>query len=282
MRAYFDTNIVNHIHDYDGITPPEVVTLLNFANAGTLLVAGASAVAEELMQTAAKNPQRARSLGVLYGLFIERRHLLEEPLPLVMAAVRAYAAGEPVSPPFRPVSEDEIQTFLLLTACCAPATLIDSVVVETSGRVETERRRMKTLAPQGQAYVRERLAATGVAAPSLEDLWADYGTHYAAAWAKRAGLLDECDRRGLDGLLEYPTVRAAVGFEVVQMYEQLIQGRRPDRSDWYDFQHSVCAAASGSVLITDEERLRHRVAAIPGRPVEALSLAELAGYLTSP
>lgn len=132
MRAYFDTNIVNHIHDYDGITPPEVVALLNFANAGTLRVAGASAVAEELMQTAAKNPQRARSLGTLYGLFIERGHLLQEPLPLVMAAVRAHASGKPISPPFRAVSEDEIQTFLLLTACCAPATLIDAVVVETS------------------------------------------------------------------------------------------------------------------------------------------------------
>jgi hypothetical protein len=281
MRAYFDTNVVNNIHDFDGISPPEAAAILSFASAGTLLVAASHAVAEELMQTAAKNPQRATSLGVLYGQLIEGDRILDGPLPLILAAVRAYASGEPEPTPFKAASEDEMLTFRLLTACLAPPPLIESVLREVSDRVEAERQRMRVLAPAGQAYVSEELAA-GAPQPSLEDLWSDYGKHYAANWAERASLLAECEEPGLDGLLDSPTVRAAVGFQVVQMHEQLIKGRRPDRGDWYDFQHVVCAAASRSILITNEKRLRERVSGIPGRPVDVLTLAELTALLTSP
>jgi hypothetical protein len=109
---------------------------------------------------------------------------------------------------------------------------------------------------------------------TFERYWKEAAVRFAEDSAQRVGVLDECRARGIEGLLEIPAVRMAVGAALslifAQAREKSAQAPRPQ--DSRDLQHAVMAASRATVFVTDDGKLLRTVKRVPMKHFEALRL----------
>jgi len=81
--------------------------------------------------------------------------------------------------------------------------------------------------------------------------------------AEKAGYLDGCQKRGLEGLLKIPSLNVATRGPASLTYANTYLGRLPQQGDSADMQHAMIASAVGT-LITETyvcaRRLNERTA----------------------
>ncbi len=100
----------------------------------------------------------------------------------------------------------------------------------------------------------------GGAKARFMDVWGANATKLAEGFAERAGVLSECQSRGLEGLLELRPVRLAVG-AALSLFCRMADGREPKGSDGYDLWHATVASAA-DVFVTRDERLAKLLAPV--------------------
>jgi len=99
--------------------------------------------------------------------------------------------------------------------------------------------------------------------------------------AQRAGVLDECRTRGIESLLEIPSVRMAVGSALSLIFAQAREksAQAPRRQDSRDLQHAVMAASRATVFVTDDGKLLRTIKRVPMTNFEAVRLPEFLARL---
>jgi hypothetical protein len=98
----------------------------------------------------------------------------------------------------------------------------------------------------------------------------------AESFAQRAGVLEACKQRGIEGLLRIKSVRMGVGAALSLIYEQMFEGWSPKISDSRDLQHAVSAAAVAQTFVTNDKRLRDSLSRIP---IDGFTVIDLQGFL---
>ena len=99
--------------------------------------------------------------------------------------------------------------------------------------------------------------------------------HMAGGWADYFSVGRECRERGLDKLVELPTVRVAVGY-IFYKWKAGLPEKGPQkvkRNDYYDFRHAIHAGAIGT-LVTDDKKLTEAMKQIPGHSIQVYTLEE--------
>src|SRR5262249_41770907 len=86
---------------------------------------------------------------------------------------------------------------------------------------------------------------------------------WAEDYAAPTGVLGECRKRGLEGLLRVRAVRLVVGMTLSLIYSQVFEGRAPKYSDGYDLWHAIQASTS-DVFVTRADRFFGHLNRIPG------------------
>lgn len=96
----------------------------------------------------------------------------------------------------------------------------------------------------------------------------------AAAFAQRAGVLEGCRDRGIDGLLEIRSIRSAIGSALAYSYHQRSGTRMPTLRDPIDYLQAPAAAATAEVFVSDDGRLRDALSRVEMDNFGIMNLAE--------
>lgn len=92
--------------------------------------------------------------------------------------------------------------------------------------------------------------------------------------AEKAGHLEDCQERGLEGLLEIRSLNVATRAQVSLTYANTFLGRLAQQGDSADMQHALIASAVGT-LITEDIRLRKALKRANSPHLTVMNLQEL-------
>lgn len=110
--------------------------------------------------------------------------------------------------------------------------------------------------------------------PTFEAHYQANGIEFVRMVARQANQLVPCEARGLQGLLEVPSVNAVVGAQLSLNYANTYRGRLQQQGDRYDVQHVQLAATVGT-LVTGDVGLIKVVRRMNSQSVKAISLDDL-------
>ncbi|MBS1810095.1 MAG: hypothetical protein JST84_18180 [Acidobacteria bacterium] len=108
--------------------------------------------------------------------------------------------------------------------------------------------------------------------------WKTLSRAFVESQAQFFGILKECEKRGLDGLLELPAVRVYIGYSVSSHYSKFKLGEKFTRGDSRDHHHSVQATAA-SIFVTHDVRLVKILERIPNLPYYVTDLDGLVRWI---
>jgi len=101
----------------------------------------------------------------------------------------------------------------------------------------------------------------------------------ARDFAARFNVLKECEQRGLDNLLNLPTVRLTIGYTLHWWYMRIIQKTTNiEISSTMDSRHAICAGAVGNI-VTNDKKLQATIKHIPDHNVTVWSLQEFVDHI---
>lgn len=106
----------------------------------------------------------------------------------------------------------------------------------------------------------------------FQHFWERQAESWAERFADRSGVLAECKKRGIQGLLEIRSVRMAVGIIIAHLYNYIIEKKKPERSDFPDWLHASAAAAITDRFVCHDKRLRRLCGFAPLDDFQALRL----------
>jgi hypothetical protein len=98
----------------------------------------------------------------------------------------------------------------------------------------------------------------------------------ARHFAKRTGVLELCERRGIEGLLrEARSVKMAAGISLSLAYAVMFEKAEPQIGDSRDQQHATMAAARAEIFVSNDRRLNRLIGRVPVDGFASVSLSEV-------
>jgi hypothetical protein len=92
--------------------------------------------------------------------------------------------------------------------------------------------------------------------------------------AQRAGVLDACRERGIEGLLKVRSVGAAVGTALSLAYGETFEGWVNTSDDSVDVLHVPAAAATAEIFVTNNQRMHLAIGRLAFDGLRVMNLAE--------
>lgn len=260
MNIYFDTNVF--IHSYERnyeITPNILQELREAVESGKVTILLSVYNLEEVLQYLRSSQADAISkIGHLLDL-TDREKIIKPADRLVPDVIRSYAFDGPISIPYIQIGAE---TAAKLQALRNPneTTLgeLSSILEETRNQIEEFK------AGVIDANKQTLLAKKNLIHGNLpfNVFFEKTAPHWAEVLADRAGVLTECKKRGIDGLLKLKTVGMAVGVNLSYVYALTFEKCNPKDSDSRDILHAIAATAA-DIFVSHDKRLRRLIARIP-------------------
>jgi hypothetical protein len=121
-----------------------------------------------------------------------------------------------------------------------------------------QRRNLMTVEPGKPS----RIELAPDARRSFREYFEAHAVWFARDLAERAGVLPAVQSRGVNDLLDLPSVRMAVGASLSLPYSQIIENQAPRIGDSRDVHHAI-AASVAEVFVTHDGPLAERLRQIP-------------------
>ena len=281
--VYLDTNVFGHLYDQtDGITQDVVeqlksvvadekvsivLSLLNFEEVLAILGPRGRNV-----EQAAKRMQFVLELADLHKI-------VKQPMDLLTDDIYAYACTGMEADPFLSDSkvatvQNNIQEFLRDFSMENIVQLL-SIIHDTKNHREAFQLGMQKGKVEFLPKYKKLKAQGKAEKPPFEEFLARQSEGIAEAFAKKVGLLEACQEKGIPGLLDRPSVKMSVGITLSHLYSQWFEKHQPQKSDSQDILHATAAAATTKTFITHDERLRKHVLRVSLDDFQAKSLNDL-------
>ncbi len=192
--------------------------------------------------------------------------------------IRSYATDSTYVSPF---SELEPHAELAIRNLCNPdrSTLaeIQAIVEE----VRSDKEKFKKFLEDGRNNLLPHAHQIGARAYKFERYWELNSGWLAESLAERAGVLEECRKRGMEGLLKVKSVRLAVGANLSLLYSHHFEGVQPKPGDSRDILHAVLAS-SADILVTQDGNFAKALQRIPIEGFRVLDIRSLLNVLGDP
>jgi hypothetical protein len=253
MIAYLDTTVFDHLYRKVGCTSADIAELRKSVYGRDLSITLGIHVLEEMLLNRRASPQELVARVKLTLSLASIRRLVKPCDQLLADDIRSYAAN---GAPARPFVDAQIQNAITHGI----SELIESDGEEFSEEIaevlaDTTRRR-KRFAQSINATLNEILSSIETVGIPFDDYFKLIAPRMAAAFAQRAGVLEGCCDRGIEGLLEIRSVRSACGIALSYSYDQSVKHRTPAMVDPIDYLQAPAAAATAEVFVSDDSRLR--------------------------
>jgi hypothetical protein len=111
--------------------------------------------------------------------------------------------------------------------------------------------------------------------PSFEQYLANQQEKLARDFARRVGVQDECERRGIAQFLRIKSIKMTAGLGLSFMFRVAVEGKAPKRGASRNLQHLVAAAAAADTFVTHDDELAFIVRRVPMNGFQVTTLREL-------
>jgi hypothetical protein len=273
MIAYLDTNAFDHLYKRIGCTSADIAELRKAIYGRGLSMPIGIHVLEEILLNRRSSPQELAARVKLTLSLASIRRMVKPCDQLIADDIRSYAA---TGQPDRPLVGVQIQNAITQGV----AELIESDGEDFSEEIadaleDTRQRKERFL--QSMRVAQQQLAALVESLPARIS-FADYFQRTAGAtaerFAHRAGVLDACRERGIPGLLNIRSVRAAVGIALSFAYGRTFEGWADGSVDSIDLLHVPSAAATAEIFVTNDSLLRTAMERVALNDLRVMNLTE--------
>ena len=265
--VYFDTSVFNHIQKH-WISSEDRIQLFSAIESGKLSVPLSQLCLEEAFCTYETDPKVAKEIILHILSLSDWRKLLKHPKDHLVNDITCYAHAQKNILPY----ENNDGNLQYLPSLLGPTPhyrdLIKDIKEEKDNfRASIERAREKVL-PIASQY-------KGKTSPSFTIYWDGLSEKFAEDLAERTGLLEECRKRGIKGLLEVRSVRLHVGASLSYIYSLNHEKTEPHLGDSRDLLHAVSAAAVETFVTGDATlaRILNRI------PIDGLQVLKIQDFL---
>jgi hypothetical protein len=271
MIAYLDTNVFDHLYKKVGCNSADIVDLRKAIYGRDLSIILGIHVLEEILLNRRASPQELVARVKLTLSLASIRRLVKPCDQLLADDIRSYAANGVAA---RPFVDAQIQNAITQGI----GELIESDGEEfseelTEALADTTRRKERFVQGMNATLVEILLSIETVDIP-FDDYFKLTAPLMAAAFAQRAGVLEGCRDRGIDGLLEIRSIRSAIGSALAYSYHQRSGTRMPTLRDPIDYLQAPAAAATAEVFVSDDGRLRDALSRVEMDNFGIMNLAE--------
>lgn len=269
--AYFDTNVFDHIHKRIGVTESDLTKLRSLIMSGRLSVLLSILNLEETVSLLNSYPELAIAELQLILCLTDWQKLLKPPNLLLSDDIKSYARGEVPCQPFIEDSVIQLNLHRLLNPSQQDITELLEVMRVTQKQKEDFKARMRE-ARESVLFQAKKLKGLRT---NFDNYWARLSDKFAEGLAEHEGVLNECKKRGIIGLLEIKSVKLWAGASLSLTYAQTFEGRAPKMGDSRDIMHVVLASAA-HLFVTHDEGLAKSLVRIP---IQGFDVVDLRGLL---
>jgi len=279
MIAYLDTNVFDHLHKKIGCTSADIANLRKAIYGRQLSVPLSIHTLEEIMLVGKVRPEWMVAQVKLTLSIASFRRLVKPCDQLLADDIRAYAARGEADRPYLGADIQNVISAGISELVETDGEELDEEMVEALKEMRRRKERFRAGMRKSQEET-EQIAKSMSGQVTFEQYLELAAPGVAETFAQRAGVLEACKQRGIEGLLEIKSVRMSVGAALSLIYGQAFEGWSPKLGDSADLLHAASAAAVADVFVTDDQRLRQALARVPFDGFEVIDLPGFLARLT--
>jgi len=264
--AYLDANVYNDI-ERKAVPVDDVEATRAARNSGALIIRlGICDLEESALAVWEKDlPLALRRLAIMREL-AGFDNLLKQPSDVLDMAIRVYATGGLQPSPLLPPAQ-RLDIANRIAEGIGNPTAFAPVVKDIIRGIEEQKESTRRMLADGQErsliQLKEKFGRRDLRKLSFEEFFEVAALGWAEDFARSLGLADACRERGLDKMLEVPTVRLTVGKVLSLIHALTVAERKPRGSDAYDVWHAI-QASTADVFVTNDDRFHEHMTRIPG------------------
>jgi hypothetical protein len=198
--------------------------------------------------------------------------MIEEHTKIVKNDIRSYARRERFQSQFRSAYPELKPVFQVRDLPGLIEVAEENRNHNREFRDDMRGRFLEFIAPLAQPRIANREV------PTFEEYFEATYRGVLEIMATKAGYLEGCQERGLEGLMEIPSLNVATRAPASLHYANTYLGRLPQQGDSADLQHALIASAVGT-LITEDKGLRKALKRANSPYLTFTSLQELLNTL---
>ncbi len=272
---YFDTNVYSHIYNRVGVTDEQIAKLYPAVRADKIRILTSSVVVEETISALLSAEKEALARLKLIRKLAKRKRIIKFHPNLLEDDIRSFAHGGKLrshfmAPPprFTQVFVDHGENHL---------HILRQIANETQKQIQAFRNEMnqkynQLLRPLAAQIIRQNQQQ------SFADYWNELSVPFAEQLADKAGVLPDCQARGMNRLLEVRSVKLATLAQLSLGYANTYERGAVERGDSRDMQHAVLASGTRT-FVTDDPRLGRVLTRILIPDFEVINLPTLLSRL---
>jgi len=277
LLAYFDTNVFDHLHKKtDGVTEADERALRAAVLSRQLTIIVGHINILEILAALRRNPKIVGPELSLIASFADWDYFVRFHSAILEDDIRHFAYnGERANTAFEN-ERTAAQIKYLVRRVTSDPLHTDELGVVLKENSEQKRAFVEGVRKSRADTDRELEALVEQDdVPSFEQYFEEGAEEFAFAFAQSFGVAEECKGRGLNNLLNIPSVRAMVGAGMSFIYRTAVEKKSPKGSDSRDLHHVVCAAAAADIFVTHDVDLAALIHRVPIKGLRVMSLHEL-------
>jgi predicted nucleic acid-binding protein len=271
-QVYFDTNIYTHINNLQhGITNAERTSLFESIRADKIRVYLSSAVLEETVSGLLTNEKQVIQRLRLIHRISKRKRILNEYRPILDGLITAYANNHRVPSFF--ISPPPYLKVVLRNQSRKTLDGLRELAQDSQKQIQERKDSIEKMFGEKirPLVVEEKQQGRH---QSFEDYWKEHSASVVEIFARLVGVLPECEKKGITGLLEHTPMKAITVAILSQGYANTYEKTTINRGDSRDLHHVVYASAVGT-LVTHDKNLAKVMMRVPVDGLEVMDLHAL-------
>lgn len=272
LEVYFDTNIYNHIHKrHHGVTEADIAKLYTAVRADKIRILTSTPVIEEVLSALLCSERDGLAILMHIRKLAKRKRIIKYHPDLLEDDIIAYSRGRKMLSHF--MAPPPNFTKIFTDHGPEHMAILRKIAGDTQKQIQAFRGKMddsynKHIRPLAEDIKRQKQQQ------SFEDYWAELSVPFTELLAQKAGVLAECQARGMEGLLQVRSVRLCTLAQLSLGYSNTYQRTTIDRGDSRDMHHAVLAS-SLNAFVTHDRRFAGILRRMPVDNFEVIDLNTL-------
>jgi hypothetical protein len=270
MAAYLDTDVFDHLYKKIGCTSADIANLRKKIYGRALSLPLSIHTLEEILLDRRARPELLVAkikLTLSLGNF---RRMVKPCDQLLADDLRAYAATGEAARPFIDANLQNTISDGIGELIETDGEELDDDLIAALEQASRHKERFLPVMRDAQSD-NQKMAEAAAGQVNFDQYFEAMAPPVAQGLADRAGVLEECEGRGIKGLLNIRSVRMQIGVTLSFDYAASFEELEP-KFDSRDLLHAASAAAVAETFVTDDAQLRRIVARVPLEDFEVLDL----------
>lgn len=248
-EVYFDTNVYSHIYNlHHGITRDDREKLFSCIRSDKLRVYLSGVVLEETISALLSREKEALNRLRLIHRISKRKRILKEYRQVLDEVIEAYAKDQRSSSFF--MSPPPFLKWVLRNQSKATLKGLRELATESQQQIQERKKSTEELFKKIWPLAKEEKEQGEH--QTFEEYFKEHSENVVEIFANLAGLLPECQKKGINGLLNLTPLRGITIAILSQGYANTYEKAAINRGDSRDLHHAIYASMVGTLVTHDK------------------------------